>query len=97
MSQMTKCLAMEWGPHGVRVNALAPGFIATDLAKPLLSNPKIDEWREKNTPLGRPGTPDDLVGVSIFLASKAAGYVTGQVIYVDGGTTCGLFWPLDVG
>ena len=97
MSHMTRCLAMEWGPHGVRVNSLAPGFIATtDLAKPLLSNSKINEWREKNTPLGRPGTPDDLVGVAIFLASKAASYVTGQVIYVDGGTTCGLFWPLDV-
>ncbi len=96
MSQMTRSLAMEWGPYGVRVNAVAPGFIATDLAKPLLSNPAINEWREKNTPLGRPGTPEDIAHVAIFLASKAAGYITGQVLYVDGGTTCGLFWPLDV-
>lgn len=96
MSQMTRSLAMEWGPYGVRVNALAPGFIATDLAKPLLSNPTINEWREKNTPLGRAGTPEDIAHVTIFLASKAAGYITGQVLYVDGGTTCGLFWPLDV-
>lgn len=96
MSQMTRSLAMEWGPYGVRVNAVAPGFIATDLAKPLLSNPAINEWREKNTPLGRAGTPEDIAHVAIFLASKAAGYITGQVLYVDGGTTCGLFWPLDV-
>lgn len=96
MSQMTRSLAMEWGPYGVRVNAVAPGFIATDLAKPLLSNPAINEWREKNTPLGRAGTPEDIAHVTIFLASKAAGYITGQVLYVDGGTTCGLFWPLDV-
>ncbi len=95
MSQMTRSLAMEWGEYGVRVNAVAPGLIATDLAKPLLANPAIDEWRRKNTPLGRVGTPEDIAAVSIFLASKAAGYVTGHVLYVDGGTTCGLFWPLD--
>lgn len=96
MSQMTRSLAMEWGPYGVRVNAVAPGFIATDLAKPLLSNPAINEWREKNTPLGRPGTPEDIAHAAVFLASKAAGYITGQVLYVDGGTTCGLFWPLEL-
>jgi len=96
MSQMTRSLAMEWGAYGVRVNSVAPGFIATDLAKPILGNSAINEWREKNTPLGRVGTPEDIANVSIFLASKAAGYVTGQVVYVDGGTTCGLFWPLDV-
>ena len=96
MSQMTRSLAMEWGEYGVRVNSVAPGFIATDLAKPLLSNEKINRWREENTPLKRVGAPEDIAAVSIFLASKAAGYVTGHVLYVDGGTTCGLFWPLEV-
>jgi len=96
MSHMTRCLAMEWGAHGVRVNAVAPGFIATELAKPLLANEKISAWREANTPMRRVGTPDDIAAVSVFLASKAAGYITGQVIYVDGGTTCGQFWPLEV-
>jgi NAD(P)-dependent dehydrogenase (short-subunit alcohol dehydrogenase family) len=96
MSQMTRSLAMEWGQYGVRVNAVAPGFIATDLAKPLLGDPEINKWREANTPLKRVGTPEDIAAASIFLASKAAGYVTGHVLYVDGGTTCGLFWPLDV-
>ena len=95
MSQMTRSLAMEWGPYGIRVNAVAPGFIATDLAKPLLNDETINRWREANTPLKRVGTPEDIAAVSIFLASKAASYVSGHVLYVDGGTTCGQFWPLD--
>jgi len=96
MSQMTRCLAMEWGPSGVRVNAIGPGFTLTDLARPLWKQEQLNEWREKNTPLVRIGQPDDMVGASLFLASKASSYVTGQVLYVDGGTTCGLFWPIEV-
>jgi NAD(P)-dependent dehydrogenase (short-subunit alcohol dehydrogenase family) len=99
MSQMTKCLAMEWGPHGVRVNAVAPGFTLTDLARPLWEaegSELMDKWRQENTPLRRMGLPEDMVGASIFLASDAASFVTGQVLYVDGGTVCGLFWPIPV-
>ena len=96
MSQMTRCLAMEWGPHGVRVNAVAPGFTLTDLTGNLWKNEKMDQWRQQNTPLGRIGQPGDMVGACIFLASEASSYVTGQVLYVDGGTSCGLFWPIDV-
>jgi NAD(P)-dependent dehydrogenase (short-subunit alcohol dehydrogenase family) len=97
MSQMTKCLAMEWGPHGVRVNAIGPGFTMTELARPLWeSQPEMNQWREANTPARRIGMPDDMVGAAIFLASDAASFVTGQVLYVDGGTTCGLFWPISV-
>jgi NAD(P)-dependent dehydrogenase (short-subunit alcohol dehydrogenase family) len=95
MSSMTRSLAMEWGPHGVRVNSVAPGFTLTDLAKPLWKDADLDRWRHANTPLRRMGYPEDMVGVSVFLASKAASFITGQVIYVDGGTTCGLFWPLE--
>ena len=54
----------------------------------------MNEWREANTPARRIGMPDDMVGAAIFLASDAASFVTGQVLYVDGGTTCGLFWPI---
>jgi NAD(P)-dependent dehydrogenase (short-subunit alcohol dehydrogenase family) len=103
MSSMTRTMAMEWGPHGVRVNSVAPGFTLTDLARPLWKDEHLDQWRQDNTPLRRPGTaeermgyPEDMVGVSIFLASKASSFITGQVIYVDGGTTCGLFWPIQV-
>jgi len=97
MSQMTKCLAMEWGPHGVRVNAVGPGFTMTELARPLWEdNPEMNAWREENTPVRRMGLPKDMVGAAIFLASEAASFITGQVLYVDGGTTCGLFWPIPV-
>ncbi len=97
MSQMTKCLAMEWGPHGIRVNAIGPGFTMTELARPLWeSQPQMHEWREANTPLRRMAQPEDMVGAAIFLASQASSYITGQVLYIDGGTTCGLFWPIEV-
>jgi NAD(P)-dependent dehydrogenase (short-subunit alcohol dehydrogenase family) len=96
MSQMTKCLAMEWGPHGVRVNAVAPGFTLTDLARPLWeSRPEMNAWREEHTPMRRLAQPTDMVGACLFLASEAASFVTGQVLYVDGGTLSGLFWPID--
>lgn len=97
MSQMTKCLAMEWGPHGVRVNAIGPGFTMTELARPLWeTQPHLHRWRQENTPLRRMGQPQDMVGAAIFLASEASSFITGQILYVDGGTTCGLFWPIEV-
>jgi NAD(P)-dependent dehydrogenase (short-subunit alcohol dehydrogenase family) len=96
MSNMTRALAMEWGPHGIRVNAIGPGFTLTDLAKPLWKDENLDKWRHENTPLRRMGYPEDMVGPCIFLASPAASFVTGQILYVDGGTTCGLFWPIQV-
>jgi NAD(P)-dependent dehydrogenase (short-subunit alcohol dehydrogenase family) len=96
MSQMTRCMAMEWGPHGVRVNAIAPGFTMTELARRLWEdNDEMNQWREENTPLRRMGQPKDMVGAAIFLASNASAFVTGQVLYIDGGTSCGLFWPID--
>jgi NAD(P)-dependent dehydrogenase (short-subunit alcohol dehydrogenase family) len=96
MSNMTRALAMEWGPHGVRVNAIGPGLTLTELTQPLWKDAKLDQWRQENTPLRRIGLPEDMVGPCLFLASPAASFVTGQVLYVDGGTTCGLFWPIEV-
>ena len=96
MSQMTRCMAMEWGPAGVRVNALAPGFTMTELARPLWEQrDDMNQWRQQNTPLRRIGQPEDMVGTAIFLACKASAFITGQIFYVDGGTSCGLFWPID--
>jgi NAD(P)-dependent dehydrogenase (short-subunit alcohol dehydrogenase family) len=95
MGHMTKALALEWGPHGIRVNAIAPGFILTDLTKKMWSQPTMQEWGKANTPLLRMGVPDDMIGAAIFLASEASAFMTGQILYVDGGFTCGLNWPID--
>lgn len=94
VSTMTRGLAMEWGEHGIRVNAIAPGFILTDLTKKLWSEPTMQAWNDANCPMRRLGQTDDLVGTAIFLASDAAKFLTGQVIYVDGGITCGMQWPI---
>lgn len=91
---MTRALALEWGPRGVRVNGLAPGFILTDLTKKLWSDPTMQAWGVTNTPLGRLGRPEDLVGTAVFLASPAAAFLTGQTIYVDGGFVAGRNWPI---
>ena len=84
---LCKSLAMEWGKSNVRVNVIAPGLIKTDFAKALWSNPAILKQMETNSPLGRIGEPDDIGGVGGFLASKAAAFVTGQIIIADGGVT----------
>ena len=97
MGHMTKALAMEWGPRGIRVNAIAPGFILTDLTKQLWSQPTMKEWGKANTPLVRMGLPEDMVGAAIFLASDASAFMTGQILYIDGGFTCGTNWPIDFG
>jgi NAD(P)-dependent dehydrogenase (short-subunit alcohol dehydrogenase family) len=86
VSQLARNLAVEWGPQGVRANAIAPGFIATDLSKPLLENEAFMARRMAMTPLRRPGTVQEVAGAALFLASAAGGFVTGQTLVVDGGT-----------
>ena len=95
VGHMTRVLAMEWGKHNVRVNAIAPGYILTDLSKKLWSNPMMQEWNTNNTPLRRLGNPDDMNGAAIFLASKASAFMTGQIVFVDGGFSAGIMWPID--
>jgi NAD(P)-dependent dehydrogenase (short-subunit alcohol dehydrogenase family) len=82
--QMTRALAVHWAPH-VRVNGVAPGYVRTDLNTAWLDVAENLEYVHDMTPLGRVGHPDDIVGAVIFLASPAAGYVTGQNLLVDGG------------
>ena len=96
VSMMTRGMATEWGQHGVRVNAIAPGFFPTDLSKKLWAQDKMRAWGEANTPLGKLGEVRDLVGSAIFLASPAARFVTGQVLRVDGGCSAGISWPIDL-
>jgi NAD(P)-dependent dehydrogenase (short-subunit alcohol dehydrogenase family) len=93
IGQMTRSLALEWGERGVRVNAIAPGFIMTDLTQKLWSRTDMIEWGLSSTPLRRLGQPDDLLGASIFLASRASAFMTGQIMFVDGGFSCGFHWP----
>ncbi|HEU5317391.1 MAG TPA: glucose 1-dehydrogenase [Chloroflexota bacterium] len=85
VGQLTKTLAVEWGARGVRVNCIAPGWIHTPLTQPLFDNPEVSGWIVGRTPMGRWGTPEDLQGVAVYLASDAAAFVTGQVHYIDGG------------
>jgi NAD(P)-dependent dehydrogenase (short-subunit alcohol dehydrogenase family) len=94
MAQLTRGLALEWGEHGVRVNALAPGFILTDLTQKLWSDPDMQAWGVANTPQRRLGQPADMVGTALFLAAPASAFMTGQVLYVDGGFTAGWSWPI---
>jgi gluconate 5-dehydrogenase len=94
LATLTRALALEWSNRGVRVNALAPGFILTDLTRKLWSDPQMLEWGQANTPMRRLGVPEDMVGTAIFLASAASQFMTGQVLYVDGGFTAGWAWPI---
>ncbi len=84
---LTKTLAVEWATYRINVNAIGPGYIATELTAPLREDPEFDRWVLAKTPLGRWGRPDDLAGVAVLLASKAGEFITGQIFYVDGGWT----------
>lgn len=84
---LAKNLAIEWGPQGIRANCIAPGLIKTDFSRALWQNPALLKNVEEGTPVRRIGQPEDVGGVAVFLASRAAAYVTGQTLIVDGGIT----------
>lgn len=96
MQMMTRALASEWGKHGVRVNGIAPGFFPTALAAVLWAQEKMLNWVQDQTPLGRLGEVEELVGAAIFLASPAGGFVTGHTLRVDGGMSAGINWPVEL-
>jgi NAD(P)-dependent dehydrogenase (short-subunit alcohol dehydrogenase family) len=84
---MTKSFATEWAPRGVTVNAIGPTYTETNLTKGIISDQATRDRVTAAVPMGRLGTPEDLVGAAVFLCSDAAGFVTGQTLYVDGGRT----------
>jgi NAD(P)-dependent dehydrogenase (short-subunit alcohol dehydrogenase family) len=84
---MTKAMALEWAPHGIRINTICPTFIRTPLAEQTLRDPSRRAWIESKIKLGRLGEVEDIMGPVVFLASDASGLMTGAHIVVDGGWT----------
>jgi NAD(P)-dependent dehydrogenase (short-subunit alcohol dehydrogenase family) len=92
LSQLTRVMALEWTHHGIRANAIAPGYMDTPLAEPIWADPDISRWILNRVPMKRPGRPSELVGVCQLLASDAGSFITGQTFIVDGGFMAGGRW-----
>ena len=84
---LTKTLACEWAKHNVRVNAIAPTIVETDLTKSALANPDYARMMKGRIPMGKWAMPEDMVGASVFFAAEASSFITGQILYIDGGVT----------
>jgi gluconate 5-dehydrogenase len=82
---LTRSMAAEWAQHGIQANAIGPGYIVTEMNRALIEDATFNAWVKGRTPSGRWGTPDDLIGAAVFLASPASAYINGQIIYADGG------------
>ena len=85
LKMLTRGMCADWGPAGVQVNAIGPGYFETELTRPLVEDPDFDAWVRGRTPAGRWGQPQELVGALLFLASPASDFVNGQLLFVDGG------------
>jgi gluconate 5-dehydrogenase len=85
LRMLTRALAVELAPFNVQVNGIAPGFFKTEMNAELMANAEFSAWVEQRTPAGRWGEPGEIAGAAVFLASSAADYVTGHLLYVDGG------------
>jgi NAD(P)-dependent dehydrogenase (short-subunit alcohol dehydrogenase family) len=92
VAQLTKTMAVEWAQYNIQVNAIGPGFMRTPLSDPVWENPTRRRWMEDRIPARRGGQPDELVGVVILLAAQASSYISGQIIFVDGGFLAGSPW-----
>jgi gluconate 5-dehydrogenase len=86
---LTRTLACEWAKYNVLVNAVAPTIVETDLTRSNLANPDYAKMMKSKIPLGRWALPEDIVGATVFFASKASDFITGQILYIDGGVTTG--------
>jgi NAD(P)-dependent dehydrogenase (short-subunit alcohol dehydrogenase family) len=92
ISQLTKVMALEWAEHGIRANAIAPGFMDTPLAAPIWADDDMRRWIFNRVPVERPGLPRELVGACVLLASDAGSFLNGQTLHVDGGASAGGRW-----
>jgi gluconate 5-dehydrogenase len=90
LKMLTKAMAIELAPHGITVNGIGPGYFATELTAPLVADEQFSAWVAKRAPIGRWGWVEELAPVAVFLASDAAAFVNGHVLYVDGGMTAAL-------
>ena len=95
IAQLSKVLAAEWGPNNIQVNTIAPGFIITDLNREMWKNEELQRWVRGCQASPRLGTPEDVAGLAVFLASSAADFITGQTIAVDGGYSTTARWPFE--
>ncbi len=88
--QLTRGMAVELAAHNIQVNAIAPGYFATEMNRALLDDATFNAWVCKRTPAGRWGEPAEIAGLAVFLSSRAADYMTGQIVLIDGGMSIGL-------
>lgn len=86
---LTRALGVEWARHGIQVNAIAPGWFATDMTDPAFSDPKINERLTRDIPMRRIGRPEEIGPLAVYLASEASGFMTGQTLFLDGGHSAG--------
>ena len=90
VKMLTKGMAIDWGPHGINVNGIGPGYFKTELNEKLVNDPQFSDWLIKRTPTRRWGDVEELTGAAVFLASDASSFVNGHILYVDGGVTATL-------
>lgn len=89
VAQLTKAMAVEWAKYRLNVNAIGPGYFRTKLTEAVFADPQRKAWIDGRIPFGHTGEPEDLAGAAVFLASEASDYITGQILFVDGGWTAG--------
>jgi gluconate 5-dehydrogenase len=90
LKMLTRAMTVDWAKHNIQINGIGPGYFLTEMTQVLADDPKFDAWIKGRTPAGRWGGPSELIGVAIFLASRASDFINGQIIYVDGGVLASL-------
>lgn len=90
LRMLTRAMAVEWAEHNLQINAIGPGYFATELTRPLVEDEKFNSWICGRTPAGRWGRPEELIGAAVYFASPASSFVNGQILYIDGGLTAAI-------